>query len=123
MQIQGCKMLQVVRRLKSMKRGLKELNSKSCKSIIAESEHDRENLRQAQELLQYDPQNMAFQELEKERYTKFRQSSYIAEMHLQQASKASWVKLGDANTKYFYSVIKHRKLKQDTTQLKDATGN
>nr|XP_009607477.1 uncharacterized protein LOC104101690 [Nicotiana tomentosiformis] len=34
-------------------------------------------------------------------------------------SKAVWIKLGDDNTQYFYSVIKHRKLKHSITQLKD----
>nr|XP_018625785.1 uncharacterized protein LOC108944873 [Nicotiana tomentosiformis] len=47
----------------------------------------------------------------------------MAEMHLQQKSKDTLVKLGDYNTKYFCSMIKHQRLKQDTTQLKDATGN
>ncbi|XP_059294650.1 uncharacterized protein LOC132047650 [Lycium ferocissimum] len=33
-------------------------------------------------------------------------------MYLRQRSKATWLNLGDDNTSYFYSVIKHRVLKQ-----------
>lgn len=98
-------MLQVVKRLKLLKRELKELNSKAFKNILSDSEMDRHALRQAQQLLHSDPLNVAYQELEKEKYHKFRQSSYMAEMHLQQKSKATWVKLGDDNTKSFYSMI------------------
>ncbi|XP_049406369.1 uncharacterized protein LOC125870045 [Solanum stenotomum] len=41
---------------------------------------------------------------------------------IEQRSKATWIRLGDDNTKYFYSVIKHRKLKHATTQLKNNSG-
>ncbi|XP_049349478.1 uncharacterized protein LOC125814066 [Solanum verrucosum] len=37
-------------------------------------------------------------------------------------SKAIWIKLGDDNTKYFHSVIKHMRLQQGTTQLKNYQG-
>ncbi|KAH0686378.1 hypothetical protein KY285_016933 [Solanum tuberosum] len=47
----------------------------------------------------------------------------MAEIFLQQRSKATWIRLGDDNTRYFYSVIKHRKLKHATTQLRDKSGN
>lgn len=66
---------------------------------------------------------MILQQIEKEKHQKLRQSYYLAEVFLQQRSKASWIKLGDANTSYFYSVIKHSKLKQAIVQLKDNQGN
>ncbi|XP_016505767.1 uncharacterized protein LOC107823591 [Nicotiana tabacum] len=66
---------------------------------------------------------MILQQIEKEKHQKLRQSSYLAEVFLQQRSKASWINLGDDNTSYFYSVIKHRILKQAIVQLKDNQGN
>lgn len=69
--------------------------------------------------MQRDPTNRALQQYELEIYHRFKKSSYLAEIYLQQRSKAVWIKLGDDNTQYFYSVIKHRKLKHSITQLKD----
>nr|XP_016502742.1 PREDICTED: uncharacterized protein LOC107820902 [Nicotiana tabacum] len=40
-------------------------------------------------------------------------------MFLQQRSKVNWFKLEDDNTKYFYAVIKHRKLQKANVQLTD----
>ncbi|KAG5573289.1 hypothetical protein H5410_063055, partial [Solanum commersonii] len=37
-------------------------------------------------------------------------------------NKATWIRLGDDNTKYLYLVIKHRKLQHATSQLKNRSG-
>ncbi|KAH0757583.1 hypothetical protein KY290_021076 [Solanum tuberosum] len=37
-------------------------------------------------------------------------------MFLLQRSQANWIRLGDANTRYFYPVIKQRQLKQAIEQ-------
>ncbi|XP_019253857.1 PREDICTED: uncharacterized protein LOC109232545 [Nicotiana attenuata] len=80
---------------------------------------DRKALRQAHELVRSDPLSLAYQELEKEKYNKFRQSSYMAEMHLQRESKATWVKFGDDNTNLklfvdYYKELLGRKKNQRT---------
>ncbi|WMV25245.1 hypothetical protein MTR67_018630 [Solanum verrucosum] len=116
-------MLQVVRKLKIMKYGLKELNNQDFRSIVCDCQEDREAMMKAQQLLQQDPMYVDYQVNEKEKYQKFKQTSYKAEIYLQQRSKATWIKIGDDNTKYFFSVIKHRSLQQTTTQLKDDSGN
>ncbi|XP_075086066.1 uncharacterized protein LOC142168811 [Nicotiana tabacum] len=67
------------------------------------------------------PTSLEYQQAEVSAYQKFRKLSYPVEVYLQQRSKATWIRLGDDNTKYFHSVIKHRKLKQATTQLKDGS--
>ncbi|XP_060183173.1 uncharacterized protein LOC132613142 [Lycium barbarum] len=121
--INGCSMWKLVRRLKLLKSDLKKLNSQFFRNIVTQSNDDREELFIAQRALQTDPLNLVLQQEEKEKLAKFRQSSYLAEMFLQQQSKVTWIKLGDDNTQYFYSVIKHRRLKQVTTQLRDDLGN
>ncbi|XP_070026381.1 uncharacterized protein LOC142182202 [Nicotiana tabacum] len=122
-QIDGCKMYQVVQKLKQLKGKLKELNKQHFSNIVTEAEEDKVSLMQAQTLLQLDPLNAQFQKDEKIKFQKFKKSSSLAEMFLQQKSKATWINLGDDNTKYFFSVIKHRKLQQAITQMKDQYGN
>ncbi|XP_075103604.1 uncharacterized protein LOC142178173 [Nicotiana tabacum] len=54
---------------------------------------------------------------------KFKRYNYVAQIFLQQRSKATWLRLGDENTRYFLSVIKHRKLTQAVTQLHDGNSH
>ncbi|XP_070025730.1 uncharacterized protein [Nicotiana sylvestris] len=88
-----------------------EINLEGCKMF------------KAQEQLQRNPLNVEYQQTEAATYQKFRNSSYLDEEYLQQRSKETWIRLGDNNTKYFHLVIKHRKLKQAVTQIKDSSGN
>lgn len=118
-QIEGCMMFQIVKKMKLLKQNLKEVNKNQCSNIIKEETDDREALEQAQIAMQLRPGDQALQLLEKEKYQKFRQSSYLAEIFLQQRSKATWLRLGDDDTKYIFSIIKHKRLQQEITQLMD----
>ncbi|XP_075078498.1 uncharacterized protein LOC142164565 [Nicotiana tabacum] len=120
--VKGCKMFTVVKRLKMLKRGLKTLNTQAFHNIVTEANEDRNTLKPIQVQLQRCPTNVEYQQAEISVYQKFRQSSYLAEVYLQQRSKATRIRLGDDNNKYFHSIIKHRKLKQAITQLKDNSG-
>ncbi|XP_019233350.1 PREDICTED: uncharacterized protein LOC109213958 [Nicotiana attenuata] len=119
--IDGCRMLQIVRKLKLLKSlmELMELNGKHFRNIISEANDNREALIQVQQALQANPIDQQLQQEEKMKYLEFRRTSYLAEMFLQQKSKANWLRLGDDNTKYFFAVIKHRKLQHAITQLQD----
>ncbi|KAH0708583.1 hypothetical protein KY290_010055 [Solanum tuberosum] len=114
-------MFQVVRKLKLLKKELRHLHSKNFQNILTEADEDRERLKQVQGKLQTNPNNIEYQQLESQAYQKFK-TSYLAELFLQQRSKATWIRLGDDNTKYLYLVIKHRKLQHATTQLKNRSG-
>ncbi|KAH0784377.1 hypothetical protein KY290_003975 [Solanum tuberosum] len=111
----------VVKKLKLLKRSLKKLNFQ-YNDIMKKVDQNREMLKQAQKLLQDQPLNLEFQKMERDRYRQFKHVSHLAEMYLQQQSKVTWLKLGDDNTRYFFSVIKHRRLKLTITQLKDESG-
>ncbi|XP_019262934.1 PREDICTED: uncharacterized protein LOC109240719 [Nicotiana attenuata] len=121
-QVAGYSMFQVVKKLKLLKKALKKLNQQHFRNILTEAEEDRAALNQVQNRLHSDPSNKALQEQEIAMYQKFRNSSYLAEMFLLQRSKARWIKLGDDNTRYFYSVIRHKRLQQAMTQIKDQHG-
>ncbi|KAK6777359.1 hypothetical protein RDI58_024076 [Solanum bulbocastanum] len=120
--IHGCKMMQVVKKLKQLKKSLRRLNSQQFGNIVQETNKSREMLKQAQQQLQEQPMNMELQRIEKEIYTQFKHISYLAELYLQKQSKMTWLKLGDDYTRYFFSIIKHRRLKLATTQLRDENG-
>nr|XP_009594786.1 uncharacterized protein LOC104091210 [Nicotiana tomentosiformis] len=122
-EIDGCKMLRAVRKLKLLKKTLRVLNKNFFKNIEDEVKEDREALLQVQKQLQLIPTDPNVQQEEHQKYQKSRHSSYLAEVYLQQKSKATWIKLGDDNIRYFYSVIKHKRLQQAITQLKDDRDN
>uniref|UniRef100_A0A1S4C366 Uncharacterized protein n=3 Tax=Nicotiana TaxID=4085 RepID=A0A1S4C366_TOBAC len=95
-QIDGCKMFQVVRKMKMLKRELRKLNTQSFRNIVSEANEDRTALQNTQEQLHLDPDNLELQQTGREKYQKLRKSSYLAEIYL--------------------------KLKQAITQLNDAAG-
>ncbi|XP_060195300.1 uncharacterized protein LOC132624555 [Lycium barbarum] len=120
--IGGCKMFQVVCKLKALKRQLRVLHKVNFCNLIQQVNHDRVALRRVQRQLQQTPLNDAIQREEKELNVKFRRSSFLAESLLLQRSKVTWIRQGDDNTKYFFSVIKKRKLIQTITQIQDEHG-
>ncbi|XP_059306500.1 uncharacterized protein LOC132057941 [Lycium ferocissimum] len=121
-EIAGCSMFKVVKKLKVLKKNLRDLNGQHFRNILTEADEDRAALNLAQKALQLNPSDLTLQITEREQCQKFRRTSYLAEVYLQQRSKTTWIKLGDDNTRYFFSVIKHRKLQQAILQLKDKNG-
>ncbi|XP_016480288.2 uncharacterized protein LOC107801473 [Nicotiana tabacum] len=118
MQVHGCAMYQVVKKLNASKQGLKELNKLHFRDILVEVEDDKIKLEQIQRELQTSPRDQDIQGKEKAQYQKFIRYSYVVESFLQQRSKATWIRIGDDNSKYFFSVIKQKKLKEAVIQLR-----
>ncbi|KAG5621779.1 hypothetical protein H5410_006997 [Solanum commersonii] len=69
------------------------LHVQDFQNIVTEATVDREKLKQAQKILQTSPNNIKYQQLESQAYQKFRKSSYLAELFLQQISKVTWIRL------------------------------
>lgn len=118
-QIEGCRTFQVVSKLKALKQKLRGLHTTDFRNIMQEVDKDRAELQRVQMMLQQRPMDDDLQMLEKEVCMRFKRSSYLAETMLIQRSKATWIKLGDDNTKYFHSILKQKKLVQAITQLQD----
>lgn len=58
----------------------------------------------------------------KEVHTKFWKDIHLKESLLLQMSKARWVKEGDANSKYFHSIVRYRR-RRSTLTLLDENGS
>lgn len=76
--IEGCKMYEVVRKLKLLKKKLKTLRNQYGHSVVAEAEEDRKVLKHAQIQLQSNPTSTTHQQLEAQAYANFRHTSYMA---------------------------------------------
>lgn len=120
--VKGCKMVQIVRKLKELRRKLKALNSTHFSHIVEEANEDMKALEIVQKALHLHPTDLSLQQEEKGKFLKFKQSSYLTVVYLQQRSKAMWIRLGDDNTKYFFSIIKRKSLPQAIIQLVDNMG-
>lgn len=92
----------MVKKLKMLKHKLKVLNRRYFSNIIEEADADRMALASAQAELYRNPLDIGLQVEELQKFSKFKRSSYLAEVFLQQRSKATWIKLGDDNNRYFF---------------------
>ena len=92
------------------------MNNSEFKYISKQIEDARTELAEVQNQLG----NHAKDELvgkEKELLTKLEKWSMLEENALRQKARAKWIKLGDANNKYFSSVIKERNNKKSIRSL------
>ncbi|XP_070013891.1 uncharacterized protein [Nicotiana sylvestris] len=86
-QLEECQMFKIVSRLKMLQKALKKLNANYFGNIVTEANVERVTLKEVQERLFRDPTNRKLQQEEATLYTNFRQSSYMAEVYLQQKTK------------------------------------
>lgn len=77
-----CKMFQVVKSLKSLKKRFQVLNKEHFRNILVEAEEDRIALAQAQTLLHSNPTDSVLQVQEKQKCRQFQRSSYLAKVFL-----------------------------------------
>ncbi|XP_009592006.1 uncharacterized protein [Nicotiana tomentosiformis] len=115
--IQGCNMFQVVKKKKLLKVKFKNFSRRYFSDIVERADEDRLALAKIQAELHRNPFDTRIQQAWEVLFQRFKRSSYLTEVYLQQRSKVTWLKLDDDNNIYFFSVIKHRKLQQAVLQL------
>ena len=100
--------------MKQVKKEIKELHSHHYSQAHKKVEEFREHLN----VVQQDP-NISERLKEKEIINKLRYWSHVEESILYQKSRINWLSLGDSNTKFFFTVVKIRKYKNNINLLQN----
>ncbi|XP_074314000.1 uncharacterized protein LOC141649204 [Silene latifolia] len=120
---QGTKMFQVVMKLKSLKQPLKNLNKHLFPDIENSTTHAWKVLDAIQTALHMNPIDSVLIDQEREALKTYRDLQTACDSFLLQKSKATWVNLGENNTKYFHSVLKNRHVQSKIFRITDAEGH
>ncbi|KAL2898125.1 UPF0460 protein y4xD, partial [Bienertia sinuspersici] len=115
-------MYSLTRRLKQMKKELKDLNKHGFNSIQAAEIKAYQELIDAQQALHANPRDERLATIEKEASNQYKQKQEIYVQFLKQKAKCHWLKEGDSNTKLFYRSIKQRRLQNNIYAIRDMTG-
>ncbi|XP_059310368.1 uncharacterized protein LOC132061610 [Lycium ferocissimum] len=114
-------MKKVWQRLKTLKPLLKDLNIKEFKGVRHNIEQARLNSKIVQAQLNAQCTDGLIAQ-EKELLFNLEKWSLIEESILKQKSRASWIKLGDCNTKYFSAVMKERCQRKLISDIRSLNG-
>ncbi|KAL2896817.1 Terpenoid synthase 19 [Bienertia sinuspersici] len=119
---QGTEMYSLTRRLKQVKKELKDLNKNGFSSIQAAATKAYQELTDVQQALYANPRDARLAIVEKEAFNHYKQKQEIYMQFLKQKAKCHWLKEGDSNTKLFYRSIKQRRLQNNVYAIRDMTG-
>ncbi|XP_074318678.1 uncharacterized protein LOC141655500 [Silene latifolia] len=118
-QIDGTKMFRVVKILKALKGGLKNLNKECFSDVELNASKANHTLEEIQLQLQDNYDNPDLITLELQALDKVRFWTKARDSFLQQKAKTQWIDEGDRNTAYFHNVIKKRCLRNKIVQIED----
>ncbi|XP_074314176.1 uncharacterized protein LOC141649383 [Silene latifolia] len=121
-QIDGTKMFRVVKKLKALKGGLKNLNKECFSEVELNASKASHYLEEIQLQIQdnYDKPDLIALELQAMENVRF--WTKARDSFLQQKAKSQWIDEGDSNTAYFHNVIKKRCLRNKIVQIEDQYG-
>ncbi|XP_074266302.1 uncharacterized protein LOC141588774 [Silene latifolia] len=118
----GTKMYNLVCKLKHLKGPLKNLNKCDFDDVENNSARAQMYLEKIQERLRDNPLNPELILQEREATSSVRFLNDACYEFLMQKYKAIWVEKGDYNTKYFYSIIKGRQVRNKIMRIADSNG-
>ncbi|XP_074265652.1 uncharacterized protein LOC141588096 [Silene latifolia] len=120
--IPGHKIFQFVKKLKQLKRPLKELNGANYAQIETTARLAQVMLHDAQTKLQLDPRNIILQKEAQDAALIYKERAEAKRSFLAQKAKVQWLSEGDGNTKFFHSAIKARRMQNKILAIKDMDG-
>ncbi|KAL2905125.1 LINE-1 retrotransposable element ORF2 protein [Bienertia sinuspersici] len=120
---QGTDMYSLTRRLKQVKKELKDLNKHGFSSIQAVATKAYQELIDAQQALHDNPRDERLATIEKEASQQYKQKQDTYVQFLKQKAKCHWLKEGDSNTKLFHRSIKQRRIQNNVYAIRDMTGD
>ena len=115
------KMKQVWWKLKNLQLVLTQLNNKEFKYVGKQIEMARVEIENVQDQLKEKVTDELVR-MEKELLKKLEKWSLIEESALRQKARIKWIQLGDANNKFFNSVIKERTKKKQIRNIMSLKG-
>ncbi|XP_074300652.1 uncharacterized protein LOC141631951 [Silene latifolia] len=119
-QIDGIPMFQIVRKLKMLRKDLKELNKEAFSNVEAAARLAKIQLESIQLQMQEDMTNTHLWEQESGAANTYRQLDTARPAFLTQKAKVQWDEEGDNNTHYFHCAIKIRTMKNKVLAIQDA---
>ncbi|XP_074288700.1 uncharacterized protein LOC141613857 [Silene latifolia] len=119
----GTLMFRVVHKLKKLKPVLQQLNKDQFSDIENLTHVTELALKHFQQQLSCDPLNDMVCHAERECAQELRVLIKARNSYLAQKAKEIWVREGDANTSFFHSSIKKRRMRNRVYNVKDMDGN
>ncbi|GKC49405.1 RNA-directed DNA polymerase, eukaryota, reverse transcriptase zinc-binding domain protein [Tanacetum coccineum] len=119
--VKGCKMFKVVKKLKNLKKPLNELDWKNG-NLYDNVVKIKHQLKEAQSKVEADPFNLDNKLEAVELLNKYNKSAEDELKLLHQITKVKWLKEGDRNSAYFHNILKARRHKNRVETIFEEDG-
>ncbi|XP_056688387.1 uncharacterized protein [Spinacia oleracea] len=121
--VRGKPMFQLWEKLKHIKHGLKTIHRRDFAKLEERLELIRGELDSIQTQLSSCPTDVNLQEKERGTMESLKKFLDVQESGYRQKSRIQWLKLGDSNTKFFFTALKERYSTNTIDMLYDSNGN
>ncbi|GJT49873.1 putative reverse transcriptase domain-containing protein [Tanacetum coccineum] len=120
--LEGCAMFRVVKRLKGLKSPFRKLlhNHGNLHEWVNKIQIE---LDEAQKAIDRDPSSSLLREEHALYLLAFKESQLDEERFLKQKAKIEWLKAGDSNTTYFHKIVKRKCTRNRIEMVSDASNN
>ncbi|XP_057246809.1 uncharacterized protein LOC130589545 [Beta vulgaris subsp. vulgaris] len=108
--VRGCKMYQIVSKLKALKKDLRVLNSTQFGDVSVKHTQTYQNMIHWKKELQLNPHDLELRHKEQDARKDYSEAHKQYSAFLSQKAKLRWITEGDDNTRAFHQSIKQRRM-------------